>query len=370
MPENPGTALPGTVIAKLKRYLAGNLDDCDPSAELVVSRLAGGRSNLTYLLYQGHPGDGNSGPGQQWVLRRPPLGHILPSAHDMAREFRTLSFLAGHQFPAPEPLALCSDESVLGVPFQILRYVPGLVISDELTSGRLTAGQAGRACRELIHTLARLHRIPPPALAPGRSASAAHYLRRQLARWTQQWQHTKTRDLLTFAQLARWLQEAVGRVPEDRQVTVVHGDYRLDNLVLDPATLDVRAVLDWEMSTLGDPLMDLAVLLVYWQQDGDALRRKVAVALGLTTASGFWSRDRLAAEYAQAAAVPVDGGQLNTCIALACLKLAVVMESVHYRHLSGQALDQLSSGLAGAAPALLEMGLRVAAGEGPAGLAA
>jgi aminoglycoside phosphotransferase (APT) family kinase protein len=328
---------------------------------LTISLLTGGRSNLTYLLSQHQ---------RRWVLRRPPLGHIMPSAHDMAREFRTLSFLSDNHFPSPEPLALCNDQSVLGVTFQVLRYVPGLVVSDETTASGLAAGESDHLCRELIQVLARLHRIPPPPVALNRSVSSAHYLSRQMTRWTQQWQHTKTRDLSAFAQLSQWLENAVHQVPDNRNVTVVHGDYRLDNLVLGPDSKAVRAVLDWEMSTLGDPLMDLALLLVYWQQPTDALRSRISVAHNLTITDGFWPRDRLVAEYANASATPMDGQHLDTCIALACLKLAVVMESVHYRHLAGKALDQLSSGLAEAAPALLEMGLTVAGGAGLDGLAA
>jgi aminoglycoside phosphotransferase (APT) family kinase protein len=160
----------------------------------------------------------------------------------------------------------------------------------------------------------------------------------------------------------------VRKLAADYPVTFVHGDYRLDNLVLDGSSKDVRAVLDWEMSTLGDPLMDLAVLLVYWEQRDDDLRRRVNVARCLTTPAGFWSRERLLEEYARATSLPMD--HLNACLGLACLKLAVIMESIHYRHLSGKALDHLSDGLADAAPALLEMGLTVAAGHGVAGLAA
>lgn len=363
MQDTPAAATSDIDSSRLGRYLAGALADYDPTQELTISLLTGGRSNLTYLLAQ-------SQPDRRWVLRRPPLGHIMPTAHDMGREFRTLSFLSEHHFPSPEPLALCRDESVLGVGFQVLRYIPGLVISDAATAHGLADGAASHLCQQLIDALARLHQIPPPPPPAGHSTSSAQYLQRQVTRWTQQWLHTKTRDLPAFDQLSEWLQAAVDAVPEDRQVTVVHGDYRLDNLVLDPDSLDIRAVLDWEMSTLGDPLMDLALLLVYWQQSDDVLRKKVAVAQGLTITSGFWSRDRLVAQYSAAAGQPTDSTHLTTCIALACLKLAVVMESIHYRHLAGQALDQLSSGLQEAAPALLEMGLRASSGKGLSGLAA
>jgi aminoglycoside phosphotransferase (APT) family kinase protein len=360
--EQPGAAVPpGIDEARLGPYLCAVLDDYDPARKLTITLLTGGRSNLTYRLSQAD---------RNWVLRRPPLGHVMPSAHDMAREFRTLSFLAGNHFPVPEPLALCEDESVLGVAFQILGYVPGVVISDEAATRRLSAADAGHLCRELIRVLTRLHGIPAPAQAPDRSTSCVHYLRRQVNRWTAQWERTKTRELPSFARLSQWLQGAISSVPEDRRVTVVHGDYRLDNLILDPVSKDIRAVLDWEMSTLGDPLMDLALLLVYSEQSGDILRKRVAVARNLTTVPGFWPRGRLAEEYFKGAAIPADKRHLDICLALACLKLAVIMESVHYRYLAGQTVDELSAGLEEAAPALLRMGVLVSEGKGIDGLAA
>lgn len=350
----------GTSTARLADYLAGVLADYDPAAELTVSLLPGGRSNLTCLLSQNE--------GRRWVLRRPPLGHIMPTAHDMTREFRTLTALSATSFPAPRPRALCDDHSVLGVTFLIYDYTPGLIISDRAAANNLAEADAANLCLQLVGTLARLHAIQPPVPAPGHSASSVRYLGRQISRWTQQWQRTRTRDLPDFDRLARWLAESARTLSDDYPVTFVHGDFRLDNIVLDPSSLDVRAVLDWEMSTLGDPLLDLALLLVYWEEEGDGLRRHVNVARGLTIPNGFWSRGQLLAQYRRTAVLPAD--HLDTCLALACLKLAVIMESVHYRHLAGKAVDQLSAGLADAAPALLQMGLGVAAGQGLAALAA
>jgi aminoglycoside phosphotransferase (APT) family kinase protein len=379
MRSSPATDVPGVNVAALARYLPTVLDDYAPDLELTARLLAGGRSNLTCLLAQpgrvsgpdqhgpDQHGPGQHGPERYWVLRRPPLGHVLPSAHDMAREFRALSGLAGTGFPAPRPRALCTDPAVLGVTFLIYDYVPGLIIADEAAARRLTPAQAGQLCGELAGTLARLHTIAPPPTPPGRSASAKDYLGRQVTRWTDQWRRTATRELASFEPLTRWLRDEIRGLPTDYDVTVVHGDFRLDNLVLDPDTQQIRAVLDWEMSTLGDPLMDLALLLVYWEQPGDGLRHQVDVARGLTTTGGFWSREQLVAAYAAATGLPL--GHLHACLGLACLKLAVVMESIHYRHLSGQALDPLSAGLGEAPAALLELGLAVAAGHGLAGLA-
>lgn len=352
--------VPGIEAGQLASYLPEVLDDYDRGAELTVRLLTGGRSNLTCLLAQhGRP---------RWVLRRPPLGHIMPTAHDMAREFRTLSALADSGFPIPRARVLCEDRSVLGVPFLIYDYIPGVVIADETTAGSLTGSEADHVCGELMRTLVHLHRIPPPPVKPGQSASSVSFLARQVTRWTQQWQRTMTRELPGLHRLASWLTEEIPKLSADYPVTFVHGDYRLDNLVTDPYSKDIRAVLDWEMSTVGDPLTDVALLLVYWEEPDDRLRRQVNVARSLTTSHGFWSRDRLLREYRRATSLPLD--HLDVCLALACLKLAVIAESIHYRYLSGKTLNPLSADLDDAASALIQMGLLAAAGHGLAALAA
>jgi aminoglycoside phosphotransferase (APT) family kinase protein len=179
MRRRPATNVPGVDVAALASYLPGVLDDYDPEAELSARLLAGGRSNLTCLLAQ--PG-GQDGAEKRWVLRRPPLGHVMPSAHDMGREFRALTSLTGTGVPVPRPRALCTDHSVLGITFLIYDYVPGLIIADEAAARRLTPVQAGHLCGELVGTLARLHAVPQPPAPPGRSASAKDYLSRQVAR--------------------------------------------------------------------------------------------------------------------------------------------------------------------------------------------
>jgi aminoglycoside phosphotransferase (APT) family kinase protein len=363
MPDPPMSAadqVPGIDVAALQRYLPTVLDDYDPAAGVAVRLLAGGRSNLTCLLSQPN--------GQRWVLRRPPLGHVLPTAHDMAREFGTLSLLSGTGFPAPRARALCTDHGVLGVTFLIYEYVKGLIVSDEKTAGSLGETEADHLSGELISALVRLHAIAPPQPGPGRSVSSVSYLSRQVRRFSGQWQRSQTRELPAFDRLTQWLRKEVGRLSADYPVAIVHGDYRLDNVVLSPSAKDIRAVLDWELSTLGDPLMDLALLLLYWEEPDDGLRQQVNVARRLTIRHGFWSRDRLLSEYLGATGLPAE--HLAACLGLACLKMAAIMESIHYRHLSGQALDELSEGQAGTAPALLEIGLAVAAGNGLAALSA
>ena len=209
---------------------------------------------------------------------------------------------------------------------------------------RDAAEQAVARLRERVASLAAKGKIEAsPAPEPGRSRSSIGYLNRQLTRWSGQWQRNQTREQPAFGQLTRWLTEEMGRLTSDYPSTFVHGDYRLDNLILDPSTYQVRAVLDWEMSTFGDPLMDLALLLAYWEQPGDVLRQRVNVARNLTVAPGFWSRDRLLSEYLAATGVPDE--HLTACLGLTCLKLATIMEGIHHRHQAGPALDDLSAGL-------------------------
>jgi hypothetical protein len=226
---------------------------------------------------------------------------------------------------------------------------PRLVILDELTQGLDPAARRG-----VWDAIRQLHRGGTTVLLVTHEMAEAEALCDRIM-------VMRAGRVLDAGTPGELLRRHAG-VAADSAVTLVHGDYRLDNLILDPETQHVRAVLDWEMSTLGDPLMDLALLLVYWEQPGDRLRREINVARNLTTTDGFWSRDQLITAYAESTRRPLD--HLNVRVALACLKLATVMESIHYRYLSGQALDPLSAGHASAAPALLELGLAAASQPG------
>jgi aminoglycoside phosphotransferase (APT) family kinase protein len=253
--------------------------------------------------------------------------------------------------------------SVIGVTFLLYDYVPGWIVADAEAARSLSGPRATTLSGELV----RVHAIPVPVPEAGMSRSSVDYLRRQVTRWTDQWQRNQPSELPAFGRLARWLTEEVNGLSRDYPTTFVHGDYRLDNLILDPSSLAVRAVLDWEMSTFGDPLMDLALLLAYWEQPGDLLRQRITVARNLTTGPGFWSRNEILDVYLTTTGLPAE--HLDACLGLACLKLATIMAGIAYRHRTGQALDDLSAGLADAVPALLEMGLLVADGKGLAGLA-
>ncbi|MCP2324261.1 aminoglycoside phosphotransferase (APT) family kinase protein [Hamadaea flava] len=348
--------LPGLPFDRLAAYLGEHLSDVDSAAPWQAQSLAGGRSNLTYRIDQGT---------RSWVLRRPPLGHVMPKAHDMAREYRVLCGLDRTAVPSARPYLLCEDASVIGAPFLVMEHVEGVVLSSAADCAGLSAERAAAISEVLVRTLATLHDADLTGTGLETFGQPAGYLSRQAALWTAQWERTKVRDLPGFDRLARWLADRTDAYA-DRPATLVHGDYRLDNLILAPDTARVRAVLDWEMATRGDPVCDLALLLVYWTEPGDTLRRRVPVALGVTDRPGFG--DRAAVLGAYTALRPVDGDHLDVCLALTCLKLAVIMESIYFRHLQGQHLGSDAAGMAEASAALVELGLRVADGQGVAAL--
>jgi len=347
----------------LRSWMSEALDDVSTAAPLTARLMAGGRSNVTYLLGQGQ---------REWILRRPPLGHVMESAHDMGREHHVLSGLTRAGFPAPRPLAYCESPDVIGAPFMLMEYVHGRVIADSDAASVLTEAEAGEVSAALVGTLGRLHEVDVEAAGLGSLGRPQGYLQRQVRRWAKQWETTRTRDLLDIDRLLSWLDEQLPHLPSDAPWSLVHGDFRLDNLILDQRSAEVRAVLDWEMSTLGDPVADLAVSLVYWSRPDEPLRHTIPVAEGVTDGPGFWDRERIVHEYADATGRPLH--HLDFCIALACLKLSVIMESIHFRNLAGQQLgtaggaDDASMGAA--AEALARMGVAVARGGGLAALSA
>jgi aminoglycoside phosphotransferase (APT) family kinase protein len=339
-------------LGSLSAWLADHVDGFDASAPPEASLLAGGRSNLTYAL--------TDASGRRYALRRPPLGHVMPKAHDMAREFRVLSGLGRVGFPVPPAHVLCEDLSVIGVPFLVMGFVDGRVLAGAEDTARLTPDQADTVSQTLVRGLADLHRVDVEAAGLSEFGRPAAYVQRQIALWGRQWENTKTRDLAEIDRLAHWLQAEVAHVPDGMPWSLVHGDYRLDNVILDPHLSRLRAVLDWEMSTLGDPVADLAITLVYWTQAGDGLRTSVPVAQDATSAPGFWTRDRILDEYVHLTGLDVS--HLRLCVALACYKLAVIMESIHFRTLAGQqrgAAADRQEDMGAATEALALLGLSV-----------
>ena len=339
----------GLRLEPLHAWFAANVEGFDSSYELKAQLLAGGRSNLSYKL--------SAGP-QEFVLRRPPLGNIMPSAHDMNREFKVLSGLGRAGFPAPRALGLCEDSEVIGASFMVMDFVDGRVISDHNDASTLTPSQADTISRNLVATLAQLHQTDPAAGGLEELGRPHGYLQRQAKRWGEQWDITKTRELPEIKELHRWLTSALDALPENLPSSIVHGDYRIDNVILDANRFDIKAVLDWEMSTLGDPVSDLAISLVYWSRATDTLRADIPVAEHVTDGEGFWDRSHIIEEYVRRTGFNID--HLDECVALACFKLAVIMESIHKRNLDGLQLGAASgedSRMGEATVALTRMGL-------------
>ena len=303
--------------ARLEGWFAANVEAAEPP--LAYERIAGGRSNLTFRVTDA--GDG------AWILRRPPLGSTLGSAHDMGREHRILSGLAGTAVPAPAPVALCSDEQVTGAVFYIMDFVDGVVLRDESDVEAAFAEPDRRRLGEaLVDTLVELHAVDPDAAGLGELGRRDGYAERQLRRWKRQWDDSKTRELDAMEEAHRLL---AARVPEQRDTSIVHGDYRLDNVIVTPAG-DVAAVVDWELCTLGDPLADLGLLMDYWAQPGDEV---VPLTRAPTLAAGFPTREELAARYAERSGRDI--AQLDFFVALGYWKLAAILEGVYARYAAG-----------------------------------
>jgi aminoglycoside phosphotransferase (APT) family kinase protein len=282
--------------------------------------IAGGRSNLTFRVADA--------AGAGWVLRRPPLHGVLPSAHDMEREHRVIAALAGTPVPVPATFGLCQDPAVIGAPFYVMAYVEGVVPRDEASvAAALDEPARAAAAWSLVDALVALHEVDPDRVGLGRLGRREGYLERQLARWQRQLEQSRTRPLPALDEVHRRLAAAVpAQVGPAR---IVHGDFRLDNVVLSPAGR-VLAVLDWELCTLGDPLADLGLLLVYWAEPGD---RTLPLGTAPTVMAGF--PDRAAVTAAYAARSGRDLSRLDYYVAFANWKLAVILEGVFARHATG-----------------------------------
>jgi len=309
---------PGIDEAGVTAWFQAEVPDARPP--LRFERLPGGRSNLTYRVRDAAGGD--------FVLRRPPLHGVLQSAHDMAREHRIIAALAATEVPVPAALGLCEDPAVTGAPFYVMAYVDGAVPSDEATVVAAFDEQARAAAADsLVDALVALHGVDPDAVGLGQLGRREGYLERQLRRWKRQLEQSRTRELPVLDEVHRRLEAAVpAQVGPAR---VVHGDYRLDNVILSPAGR-VLAVLDWELCTLGDPLADVGLLLVYWAEPGDT-----ALPLGTapTRLPGFPPRAALTAAYAARSGRAVD--QLDYYMAFGYWKLAVILEGVYARYTAG-----------------------------------
>ncbi|GIM81501.1 phosphotransferase family protein [Salinispora arenicola] len=316
----------GLDLGRLAKHLAMHRPELT-GGPLSARLITGGRSNLTYLLRAGE---------REVVLRRPPLGHVLATAHDMAREFRVISALAPTHVPVPEPLLLCTDPEVIGAPFYLMAHVDGTVFRTREQTDPLPAEQRRGLAMAMMDTLAALHTVDPEAIGLADFGRPHGFLARQVRRWSGQLDKSRSRPLPGIDelrdQLARTAPESAGTG------RIVHGDYRLDNLLATVDPVAVRAVLDWEMAALGDPLADLGLLLTYWDVMGDEAAPGNPVADGLGPRAGFPGGAELIERYAGHS--DVDVGPLHWHVALGCFKLAVICEGIHYRHIRGQTLGE------------------------------
>jgi len=302
----------------VERWFAANVPAAEPP--LSFGRISGGRSNLTYSV--------RDSAGRSWALRRPPLGKRLGSAHDMAREHRVIAALADTDVPVPPVAGMCDDDEVNGAPFYVMEFVEGPVLRSRAEAEEHFDADERHAIGERVaDTLVAIHAVDPDEVGLGELGRKEDYVKRQLKRWHGQWEKSKTRELEVVDDVHRRLEE---RIPDQGPATIVHGDYRLDNMIL-AASGEVAAVVDWELCTLGDPLADVGLLMVYWSEAGDEL---IPLFDPPTVAAGFPSRDEIRDRYAERSGR--DLSKLDFYVALGYWKLAIILEGVYARYAAGQ----------------------------------
>ncbi|MFF6866176.1 MULTISPECIES: phosphotransferase family protein [Streptomyces] len=301
--------------------------------------IEGGRSNLTYAV-----SDGTA----HWVVRRPPLGHVLATAHDMRREHRVISALHPTDVPVPRPVLLCEDKEVLGAPFYVMEFVEGTPYRTAEQLAPLGPGRTRAAVLNLVDTLVGLHAVDPAEVGLADFGRPEGFLDRQLRRWAKQLDASRDRDLAGIDELHATLGRKLPRSPAP---TVVHGDYRLDNVLIGGEDDEIRAVLDWEMSTLGDPLTDLGLLVMY----SSPLGMPDSPVSTTAQAPGHPAPDELVERYAARSGRDVSTVAWYT--AFAWFKLAVILEGIHYRYTLGQTVGRGFDRIGDLVPVFIEHGL-------------
>ena len=310
---------------RVSAWLAANI--AEATEPFTFSLIAGGRSNLTFEVLDGL--------GERFVLRRPPLGHVLATAHDMGREHRLISAVGTTSVPVPRALGLCTDVDVTGAPFYVMSFVEGVVLDGPEKAALLPVDRRRSAAFDLIDVLAELHLLDIDAIGLGDLAKRTGYVERQLRRWSTQWNNSKTRELPAIEEVEARLR---AEIPVQQAVAVAHGDYRFGNCLTDPAAGRIAAVLDWELCTLGDPLADVGYLRVYW---ADPVEGGGSVSGGRhndpTGAGGFPSYDELIDRYATRTGFDLAG--IEYYVAFSSWRLAVISEGVYARYLHGAMAD-------------------------------
>lgn len=310
--------------ASLERYLTGKLDGVD--GPLVVEQFPSGHSNLTYLLRIGH---------RELVLRRPPFGSKVKSAHDMGREFTVLSRLHPAYPCAPKPLLYCEDESVIGAKFYVMERIQGVIFRANRPPGFDAPPDLVRSCcRSLFNNLADLHAVDYKSIGLDALYKGSNYVERQVHGWADRYEGSKTDEIAEIDAVIAWLK---GRIPADTGAVLVHNDYKFDNVVLDPADITrIVGVLDWEMATIGDPIADLGTALGYWIEPKDEALR--VVQCFMTTEPGAMTRSELAEAYARRTGRDISN--ILYYYILALFKLAVIVQQIYYRYKQGLTKDE------------------------------
>lgn len=339
MSTSSSAELPGLDLARLREHLE-SVSPGQTAGPLGGELVEGGRSNLTYVVSDG---------ARQWVVRRPPLGHVLATAHDMSREYRVMTALAGTRVPVPRTYSLCDDESVIGAPFYVMEFVPGTVYREPEQVATLTRQQRRDLSWKLMDVLADLHSISPESVGLGDFGRPEGFLQRQVHRWSKQLAASRTRDIEGIDTLSERLAESI---PVSPQGTIVHGDYRLDNVIVGSG-YEIDAVLDWEMATLGDPLTDLGLLVVYWE--GFEGIEPNPIAKGIGPEFGFPAARDLLEHYATRSGT--DLSTLDWYVAFGYFKIAVVLEGIYFRFQHGQTVGSGFEHIGGLVPPLVRQGL-------------
>lgn len=329
-PSQTGHAGLETIAEVDPDALLGWLDEIGihPTGTVSAARVGTGQSNLTYLL--------SDEDGRRWVLRRPPLGHLLASAHDVAREAKILNALADTDVPVPKVYGVCTDENVSPVPLVVMEHVDAVVLDNLPAAEAIDSDTRRHITESMVDTLAKIHAVDIDEVGLSDLASHSPYAQRQLKRWGTQWEKSKTRELPALDALTRRL---AASIPEQHETRLVHGDFHIRNVMIDPETGDVRAALDWELATLGDPLADIGSTLAYWPSSDEPARSAAPVEL----LDGFPSRDEIGAAYI--ARTGRDPKALEYWHALGLWKVAIICEGVVRR-----AMDNPSNRAAAGVP--------------------
>jgi len=298
--------------------------------DVTIEQFPGGHSNLTYLVRAGE---------RELVLRRPPFGNRVKTAHDMGREYRILSRLSAAYPQAPHAILACDDDAVIGAPFYLMERVRGVVLRRALPKGlTLSKETARRLSSSFVDGLVALHAVDAKAVGLADLGKPEGYIERQVSGWTKRYRDAKTDEIDAMDRVAAWLAARVDEAQREVRAAVIHNDYKFDNLVLDADDLPtIRGVLDWEMSTLGDPLMDLGTALGYWVQEGDSDEIR-GFAFGPTALPGMMTRAELAARYG--AATGRDVSNMLFFFVFALFKTAGVAQQIYWRFHQGLTKDE------------------------------